>query len=335
MTAVPVMARVPLPRDPRPTPTRLPDGRPALRRPAVDLEVVVPAYNEAERLPATVAATVDYLSAAALGVPDRRRGQRQFGRHRPGDPGAGRPGARVPVTVIGCARPGKGAAVRRGVLTSESRYVGFFDADLATPVETLGHRDEPARRGRLGGRRLTLRPGFRAAAPPAVVPPGRRRRVPPADPDDRRRCQRHAVRVQVLPAARSPGPSRSAGPPDSPSTSSCSAASQADGGSIVEIPVAWTDDPRSTFRVIPDGMSSFAALLSSGGADRVTRRVPPRPRSRSSQGCACWCSTGATSDIPRPAARSSTCTRSPGAGPRPARASPGSPRVPPGRNRRR
>jgi hypothetical protein len=35
---------------------------------------------------------------------------------------------------------------------------------------------------------------------------------------------------------------------------------QADGGSIVEIPVAWTDDPRSTFRTIPDGVSSFAAL---------------------------------------------------------------------------
>jgi hypothetical protein len=36
---------------------------------------------------------------------------------------------------------------------------------------------------------------------------------------------------------------------------------QADGGSIAEIPVSWTDDPRSTFRAIPDGVSSFAALL--------------------------------------------------------------------------
>jgi hypothetical protein len=36
---------------------------------------------------------------------------------------------------------------------------------------------------------------------------------------------------------------------------------QADGGSIVEIPVAWTDDPRSTFHPISDGVSSFAALL--------------------------------------------------------------------------
>ena len=133
MTAVPVMARVPLARDSRPRPVRLPDGRPALRRPAVDLEVVVPAYNEAERLPATVAATVDYLSAqpweSRIVVVDNGSsdGTAQVAR------ALADPSARVPVTVIGCARPGKGAAVRRGVLTSESRYVGFFDADLATP----------------------------------------------------------------------------------------------------------------------------------------------------------------------------------------------------------
>ena len=31
------------------------------RRPLVDLEVVIPAYNEERRLPSTVASTVDYL----------------------------------------------------------------------------------------------------------------------------------------------------------------------------------------------------------------------------------------------------------------------------------
>lgn len=44
---------------------------------------------------------------------------------------------RVPVHLTGCARPGKGAAVRRGFLTSQARFVGYMDADLATPIETL------------------------------------------------------------------------------------------------------------------------------------------------------------------------------------------------------
>ena len=44
---------------------------------------------------------------------------------------------RVPVHLTGCAEPGKGAAVRRGILTSRARFVGYMDADLATPIETL------------------------------------------------------------------------------------------------------------------------------------------------------------------------------------------------------
>lgn len=43
----------------------------------------------------------------------------------------------MPISVIGCARRGKGAAVRRGLLSGTSRFTGFFDADMATPVETL------------------------------------------------------------------------------------------------------------------------------------------------------------------------------------------------------
>src|SRR5258708_20971799 len=44
---------------------------------------------------------------------------------------------RVPIHLVGCAERGKGAAVRRGVLTSSARYVGYMDADLATPIEAL------------------------------------------------------------------------------------------------------------------------------------------------------------------------------------------------------
>jgi glycosyltransferase involved in cell wall biosynthesis len=44
---------------------------------------------------------------------------------------------RVAVDVIGCAEPGKGSAVRRGIVTSQARFIGYMDADLATPIETL------------------------------------------------------------------------------------------------------------------------------------------------------------------------------------------------------
>ena len=105
--------------------------------PAVDLEVVVPAYNEALRLPATVAATVASVEqqpwSSRVVVVDNGSSDDTARVIR----SVADPFARVPVDVIGCARPGKGAAVRRGLLTSESRFVGFFDADLATPVETL------------------------------------------------------------------------------------------------------------------------------------------------------------------------------------------------------
>ena len=41
--------------------------------------------------------------------------------------------SRVAIHVTNCARRGKGAAIRHGIRTSRARWVGFCDADLATP----------------------------------------------------------------------------------------------------------------------------------------------------------------------------------------------------------
>lgn len=42
------------------------------------------------------------------------------------------------VEVIGCRRRGKGAAVRAGVSLSKAPFVGYCDADLATPPSAVG-----------------------------------------------------------------------------------------------------------------------------------------------------------------------------------------------------
>ena len=163
--------------------------------------------------------------------------------------------------MIGCSRPGKGAAVRRGLLTSGRAFVGFFDADLATPVETLPTA-------------MTLLPGGAAAvvasryAPGSALlrrqPLGRRaggavfRRMTRTVVTGVRDTQcgfkffdRHAVS----------GRSRSAGPRGSPSTSSCSAQIQADGGAIVEIPSPGPTTPARPSARSPTALASFAALL--------------------------------------------------------------------------
>lgn len=227
----------------------------------VDLEVIIPAYNEAERIPTTLAATIDYLEAQPYtsqvvvvdngSVDDTGDVVRKLSQHA----------SSVGISVIGCAQPGKGAAVRRGLLSSRARYVGFLDADLATPVETLGEAMPLLEAGasaviasrhapgaefaqaqqlgrRLGGtafRFITRRMvqgiadtqcGFKffelGAAKRALV---------------ECRTMGFAFDVELLQRV------------------------QNHGGSIVEVPVSWTDGPASTFRPVRDGVASFKAVL--------------------------------------------------------------------------
>jgi dolichyl-phosphate beta-glucosyltransferase len=106
-----------------------------LRRPLRDLEIVIPAWNEERRLPSTLHRTACFLEArpwnSAIVVVDNASADRTV------DAVRAFTGSAVPVDVIGCSARGKGAAVRRGLLTSRADVLGFMDADLATPVETL------------------------------------------------------------------------------------------------------------------------------------------------------------------------------------------------------
>ena len=111
------------------------DVPPVLLRDPCYLEVLIPARNEAQRLPHTLRRTIQYLEqqkySSSIVVIDNGSVDKTTDL-------VARPWSdRVPVHLTGCARPGKGAAVRRGILTSRAQFIGYMDADLATPIETL------------------------------------------------------------------------------------------------------------------------------------------------------------------------------------------------------
>jgi glycosyltransferase involved in cell wall biosynthesis len=95
------------------------------------LEIVIPARNEERRLPAGLAEleaalaalpfdvgvlVVDSASSDGTGAVVRSHAATSA----------------VPVRLLRCDRPGKGAAVRAGLLATTAPYVGFCDADMAT-----------------------------------------------------------------------------------------------------------------------------------------------------------------------------------------------------------
>ena len=102
------------------------------------LSIVLPAYNEADRLPGSLDRVIDFAGAQPFdseiviaddgsrdATPDIVRGRAA----------AGLP-PRVSVRLVQHERNrGKGAAIRTGVLAARGRYVFFMDADLATPPE--------------------------------------------------------------------------------------------------------------------------------------------------------------------------------------------------------
>jgi dolichyl-phosphate beta-glucosyltransferase len=94
------------------------------------LEIVIPARNEERRLPAGLAelsaAVAPLPSGIAVVVVDSASDDRT------GDIVREWPAGEVPVRLLRCDWPGKGAAVRAGLLATSAPYVGFCDADMAT-----------------------------------------------------------------------------------------------------------------------------------------------------------------------------------------------------------
>ena len=110
------------------------------------LSIVIPAYNEAQRIGPTLERVTDYLDDRRLRyevivVDD---GSRDTTRDLVRAVAAERPLVRL------LAMPqngGKGAAVRAGVLASRGRDVLFSDADLSTPIDELERLEAELRAG--------------------------------------------------------------------------------------------------------------------------------------------------------------------------------------------
>ena len=136
----------------------------------VDLEIIVPTFNEQSRIGSTLESLVHQISemhiSSQLRVIDNGSTDRTpdiVDRVR-----SAHPQARI--SLEGCSRQGKGGAVARGMLTSRAQWVGFCDADLATPasaiVDAVRYLEEGwpvviGSRHMLGARRIVDQPLWR------------------------------------------------------------------------------------------------------------------------------------------------------------------------------
>ncbi|HEY0699369.1 MAG TPA: dolichyl-phosphate beta-glucosyltransferase [Micromonospora sp.] len=228
------------------------------RRTPVDLELVIPAYNEALRLPRTLEAAVDFLARAPwssrIVVVDNGSTDDTAGVAR-------RLAPTGLVEVIGCARPGKGAAVRCGVLTSSATWVGYADADLSTPVSTLpaaiAHLENGAAAA-IASRHVTGASLALAQRPLRRVGGAVFRaltwRLLPGIHDTQcgfKVFRREAVQRALL-QCRESGFAFDV---------ELLLRIRAAGGEIVEVPVRWTDDRASRLNPVSDGLNAFHSVL--------------------------------------------------------------------------
>lgn len=115
----------------------LPAQPTSLRRRECDVEIIIPSFNEERRLPTTLRAVLEVLAAvptlrSRVVIVDNGSVDRTA---EIADRLAA--SSETDVVVIGCSVGGKGAAVARGVATSSARFVGFTDADLSVPAQSI------------------------------------------------------------------------------------------------------------------------------------------------------------------------------------------------------
>jgi glycosyltransferase involved in cell wall biosynthesis len=255
-------------------PDKPPAGQPEALR--ASIEIVVPARNEARRLPDGLAALCRKAATlplrAAILVVD------SASTDLTGDVVRAWPAGPVPVRLLHCPRAGKGVAVRAGLLATRAPFVGFCDADMATDLSALdlavsllvagrhliiGSRalDSSVAEERRNGIRRTGAMAFRALA----------RRVVPDATDTQ--C---GFKFFSGPLARAAArPLRTTGFAfDVELIARC----QQLGATLTEIPVCWRDVPGSTFSVPRHSAAALRDVAAIWLRHRPGRAVPlPAP----------------------------------------------------------
>jgi dolichyl-phosphate beta-glucosyltransferase len=240
------------------------------------LDVVVPAYNEASRLPTTLPVLRTHL--AALGIPAVVTVVDNASEDATAAIAASQPAGPVPVRVLHCADRGKGYAVRAGIVATDARYVGFCDADLATSLDQLPQVVQLLEQGHhvvVGSRahtdslvqarhRLARRWGaalFRRMVQQTVQSVG--------DTQCGYKFFESALARQVF---------RELGCGGFAFDVEVLARAELHGARIAEIPVTWIDVPGSTFSPIRDGWRSFADVAGISLRLRAEARAVARAR---------------------------------------------------------
>ncbi|HEY1622196.1 MAG TPA: glycosyltransferase [Streptosporangiaceae bacterium] len=107
---------------------------PPVTHPA-SIEIIVPARNEAARLPHGLALLCE--KAASLPLRTAVLVVDNGSTDSTGEIVRDWPDGPVPVGLLRCPRLGKGAAVRAGLLATRAPFVGFCDADMATDLAAI------------------------------------------------------------------------------------------------------------------------------------------------------------------------------------------------------
>ncbi len=224
------------------------------------LSIIIPAYNEEDRLPSTLNKLAKYFGGRPSGLPVLKEVIVADDGSRDRTVALAEGLAPIlPIRVIALGKNrGKGAAVRAGMLAATGDYALFYDADAATPVEEIAKLFAATEREKTDiaiGSRLNkdvymsphrrligrvyhavcwpLIPGIRDAACGCKL--FTRKAVQAIFP--RQKINRFACDIEILALARSHG------------------------FKVAEVQVRWTAVPESKVRLVQDTLEMLKSVL--------------------------------------------------------------------------